>query len=137
MRLSLGFLALPIFAAFLIAPARAQPPSTTPTVCGSAVSSCVFKASQGNIIQIYVTPSASGYLMVFNRATEPTNGATTAGTAANNMTDCLAVPAGATVSMQVSMPMWQYTTGVVAAFSSTFCDTLTLSANAFIKGYAQ
>lgn len=137
MRLSLGFIAPLIFLTFPGAPARAQPPSAVPIVCGSAASSCVIKAAPGNIIQLYVTPSANGWLMIFNRTTAPSNGTTTAGTAANNMTDCIAVSAGTTTSMQVTTPMWQYSSGVVAAYSSTACPSLTLSATAFIKGFAQ
>lgn len=116
--------------------AHAQKVSSVPTICGSAASSCPLKAAPGNIVQLYVTPSAAGYLMIFNSATVPVNGSTTAGVASGNMTDCIAVAAGSTVSMQV-VPMWQYSAGIYVAYSSTGCTTLTLSATAFIKGVAQ
>lgn len=118
------------------------PPSSSPTVgiapgvAGSAVSSLVLKASGGNLYNIYVTAGATaGWLMVFNATALPANGATTAGNAAGNMQDCIAVPANTTQSITYNPgPPEVFSTGITAAFSSTACGTLTASATAFIHG---
>ena len=133
-------LLLSLAAILCAAPSMAQPVTTTPIICGSAVSTCQLKAAPGQLIQLYATPSAAGYLMVFNTTTAPTNGTTTAGTLVGDMTDCIGVSAGATVSMQIITPMWNFSgtgSGIYAAYSSTGCGTLTLSATAFIKGAVQ
>ena len=110
----------------------------TPCVAGSSASSCILKASGGNLYSVYATAgSTAGYLMVFNRATLPGNGSTTAGTASGNMVECVNVAANSTTSISFNPgPPEVFSTGITAAFSSTGCATLTASATAFIKGSA-
>lgn len=105
-----------------------------PVICGSAASSCVAKLAPGQALSGYVTASGtSGYLMIFNATTVPSNGSTTAGKASGNLQDCIYVTAPGSVGINYSPAQPEpYNVGVVAAFSTTGCDTLTLSATAFI-----
>lgn len=111
----------------------------TPCVAGSSASSCILKASTGNLYSVYATAGATaGYLMVFNSATLPSNGSTTAGTASGNLVECVNVAANSTSSISFNPgPPELFSTGITAAYSSTGCATLTASATAFIKGSAQ
>lgn len=107
----------------------------TPVVCGSAVSSCVFKAGAGNLYSAYAECTAACWLMIFNSTTAPSNGATTAGVASGNMVECVDVAAASSKSISFSgMPPEVYSVGITAAISSTACATLTLSTVAFVKG---
>jgi len=109
--------------------------STPAVVCGSAVSSCVLKASSGNLYSVYAECSAACWLMVFNKISAPSNGATTAGIAANGMQECIAISANAQGSISyIGGPPSQYSTGITAAISSTGCATLTLATTGFIHG---
>lgn len=109
-----------------------------PVVCGSAVSSCVLKASPGNLFSVYAECTATCWLMVFNRVDAPTNGATTAGSASGNMVECVPVnPGGVTSIANSGMPPTIYTVGIVAVISSTTCATLTLATTGFINGKVQ
>lgn len=110
----------------------------TPVVCGSAVSSCVFKAAGGNFYSAYAECSAACWLMVFNSATAPSNGATTAGIASGNMVHCVPIAAGGTGSIANNgMPPDIFTVGITAVISSTTCATLTLATTGFINGKVQ
>jgi hypothetical protein len=107
----------------------------TPVVCGSAVSSCVFKASAGNLYSAYAECTAACWLMVFNSTSAPSNGATTAGVASGNLVECIDISAGSSKSIAFAgMPPEVYSVGITAAISSTACATLTLSTVAFVKG---
>ena len=127
---------------FLASPARAQ---TTVRVtplnqqaivqvpCGSAVASCILKASPGNFYGVYADCTAACWVMVFNRTTVPSNGSTTAGTASGNMRECFDVASGSSKSLTYQYPV-AYDTGITVVISSTACDSLTLSSVGFISG---
>jgi hypothetical protein len=84
----------------------------------------VGKALAGNLYRVAVTTGATaGWLMVFNSATVPANGAVTP-------VLCRLAPANASVEVDHSTMPDFYGTGISAAFSSTGCFTLTLSATA-------
>lgn len=106
-----------------------------PVVCGSAVSSCVLKASGGYLYGVYAECSAACWLMVFNKTSAPSNGSTTAGIAANGMQECIAIPAAGVGSINyLPGPPSVFSTGITAVISSTTCATLTLATTGFIHG---
>ncbi len=110
----------------------------TPVVGGSAASSQVLKATPGNLYSVYAECSAACWLMVFNSATAPSNGSTTAGTASGNMTDCIAIPSGSNGSINYAPgPPEVFSVGITAVISSTTCATLTLATTGFIHGMVQ
>lgn len=116
------------------APSGNATAGVAPVVCGSAVSSCVLKASAGNLYAVYADCTAACWLMVFNATSAPANGATTAGIAASNMTECVPIAAGGVGGVAYSVFPAIYTTGMTATISSTACATLTLSTVGFIHG---
>lgn len=119
----------------IVAPTANAADAITPVVCGSAVSSCVLKASTGNLYSVYAECSAACWLQVFNATAAPTNGATTAGVASGNMVECIPINAGGAGSISSSgMPPSVYTVGITATISSTTCATLTLATTGFING---
>lgn len=109
-------------------------------VSGSAESSHVFCDATGTapvhkapcfIRSLYVTTgAAAGYLMTFNAVSAPIDGAVTP-------TECIAVGANQTISLDFGETAEQYVTGLTAVFSTTGCFTKTASATAFFKGRAQ
>ncbi len=109
----------------------------TDVVCGSAVSSCQLKGSGGNFFGAYAECSAACWLMIFNATSLPSNGATTAGKAAGNMVECIAVPAGDQRSINYPVFPVAFSTGITAAISSTTCATLTAATTGFIHGTVQ
>lgn len=98
----------------------------------SAESSHVFKATAGNLYDLYVTIGATaGFLMVFDAASAPTDGAVTP-------KDCIQVPASTTQSLFTGGTGPEvYSTGIVAVFSTTGCFTKTASATAFFHARVQ
>jgi hypothetical protein len=119
-------------------PSAAASAGITPVVCGSAVSSCVLKATPGNLYSVYADCTAACWLQVFNAVAAPVNGATTAGVAANNMVECISIAAGGIGGISYgSGPPAVYSTGITVAVSSTSCATLTLSTVGFIHGLIQ
>ncbi|MDR3538795.1 MAG: hypothetical protein P4L71_20030 [Acetobacteraceae bacterium] len=131
--------------AILSPPALAQPYPTqavptawagagiVPVVSGSAVSGVVLKASGGNLYNVQAVCTSACWLMVFNSATVPSNGSTTAGTAAGSLQDCLPIAAGGSGTILYALPE-VFSIGISAAISSTACATLTLSTVGFIHG---
>jgi len=113
--------------------------SVIPGVAPAATGYAVLLAKAGNLLGSYATAgSTQGWLMVFNSTTLPSNGATTVGTAAGNLEECIYVPANTTQSINFQgLPVEYYSSGVTAVFSSTGCDMLTLSTTAFVHGLAQ
>jgi hypothetical protein len=106
-----------------------------PVVCGSAVSSCVLKNSSGYLYGAYATCTAACWLMVFNSATAPSNGSTTAGIAASNLQECIPIASGGSGAINYgSGPPSAFSTGITAVISSTACGTLTLATTGFIHG---
>jgi hypothetical protein len=117
------------------APSSAAAAGATPVVCGSAVSSCVLKNAAGNLYAVYANCTSACWLMVFNAASAPSNGSTTAGVAASNMVECVPINAGSVGGLNYSgSGPAVYSTGMTATISSTACATLTLSAVGFIHG---
>lgn len=95
-------------------------------------SSLVVKATAGNLYQLTTTIGAtSGYLLLFDAATLPANGAVTP-------LGCWPVAsngANGVVSLAFDPPK-PFATGITAGFSTTGCFTLTASATAaFFAGY--
>lgn len=115
------------------------PYGVTPVVAGSAASSAVIKASAGNLLSAYWTAgSTQGWGMIFNAVSLPSNGATTAGTAASNLQECIYVPANSTQSISYTDASPEaFSTGITMAFSSTSCASLTASATATLHGSAR
>lgn len=110
----------------------------TPVVGGSAISSLVLKASAGNLYSVYAECSAACWLMVFNAVAAPSNGATTAGVASGNMTECIPIAAGGVGGVNYAPgPAAIYSVGMTATISSTTCATLTLATTGFIHGMVQ
>lgn len=111
----------------------------TPGVGGPAVASKVLLAKPGSLLGVYFTAQGTqGWGMVFNSATDPADGATTVGTAAGNLEECIYVPASTTQAISFQgLPVETYSAGITAVFSSTGCGTKTESATAFIHGLAQ
>jgi hypothetical protein len=101
----------------------------TPIVSSAAEGSHVLKSSGGNLYSLYVTTGGTaGYIMTFNAASVPADGAVTP-------VECVQIPANSTVSVSfINGPADVYSTGIVAVFSSTGCFTKTVSATAFFKG---
>jgi hypothetical protein len=121
-------------------------PVTDGGPCGSAVSSCVLKASPGNFFGVYANCTSACWLMVFNAnalpgcsgpAVCPVNGATTAGKASGNLVDCIPVAAGGANSITYPTYPIALSVGITVAISLTSCATLTLSAVGFIHGTVQ
>ena len=115
---------------------RLTPPSETLThnVCGSAVSSCVLKASPGNFYGVYAECTSACWVMVFNAIAAPSNGSTTAGIASGNLVECFEI--GAAASKSLSYPVYPvaFSVGITVAISSTACGTLTLATTGFVSG---
>jgi hypothetical protein len=99
----------------------------------TAASNAIFKSSAGNLYYINVTIGATtGWAMVFDANAMPSNGAT-----GSSLKWCYPVLSDTTrggVTERFDPPL-QFVTGVVVAFSSTGCNTLTASSTAFF--YAQ
>jgi len=106
----------------------------TGTSCGSAVSSCVLKASAGNLYGVYAECTSACWLMVFNATSLPANGATTAGNASGNLVECIDVAAGSSRSLTYPVFPRALTVGITVAISSTACATLTASTVGFVSG---
>jgi hypothetical protein len=106
----------------------------TAVTCGSAVSSCVIKNAAGNFYGVYAECTSACWLMVFNSASAPSNGATTAGTASGNLVECVDIAANSSRSITYPVLSVNYSVGVTAVISSTACATLTLSTVGFIRG---
>jgi hypothetical protein len=111
--------------------ALAYEPGIVPTVSTAAEASHLIKAAPGNLYSLYVTTGTSaGYVMTFNAAAAPPDGAVTP-------VECVAAPADSTVSVSFDGPPDIYSVGIVAVFSSTGCFTKTASPTAFFKARAQ
>lgn len=104
----------------------------TPVISASAEGSHVLKASPGCLISIYVTNTGlSGYLMLFNLASIPADGAVTP-------IECIPVAAGGYqfINFAPQPPEW-FSTGIVAVVSTTGCFTKTVGSGAFFHALVQ
>lgn len=115
-------------------PTSASGQTTTNVTCGSAVSSCVLKASAGNLYGVYANCTSACWLMVFNATSLPANGATTAGSASGNLVECVPVAAGDVRPLVYSLFPRAFSVGITVAISSTACATLTASTVGFVSG---
>lgn len=113
-------------------PSASSSAAGTNATSTAAESNRVFKASAGNLYNITATIGAtSGYLMLFDATSLPSNGAVTP-------LYCVPVNSNGTngyVAVEWTMPK-RFGTGITAGFSTTGCFTLTASATAaFFGGY--
>lgn len=123
----------------LASPALAQtqclvPPNAaaTPIVSAAAEGSHVLKAGPGCLLAGYVYNSgAAAFLMVFNSATVPADGAVTP-------INCVPVAAASYqfINFAPQPPEW-YSTGISAAISTTGCFTKTVGSGAFFHALVQ
>lgn len=104
----------------------------TPVVSTSTTGSLVLKASPGCLLAAYVTSGGTaGYFMQFNSTTVPADGTV----APRN---CVYVPANTTIGLNWAPqpPEWN-SAGISVAFSTTGCQTKTLTGISFIHGLVQ
>lgn len=106
--------------------------ATTRASGTAAASSQVLKSSAGNLYDLKVTIGAtSGYLLLFDATSLPSNGAVTPVFCERVNSDGTA--GGASFAWPTPFP---FATGITAGFSTTGCFTLTASATAaFFGGY--
>lgn len=112
-----------------VVPANA---AATPVVSASAEGSHVLKASSGCLLAAYVYNSgAAAFLMIFNSATVPADGAVTP-------IQCIPVAAASYqyINFAPQPPEW-YSTGISAAISTTGCFTKTVGSGAFFHALVQ
>ena len=114
------------------APSSSSSFAITPASSAALETSHVLKASAGNLYSVYViTTSVGGYLMTFNATSAPADGAVTP-------VECIPVPASSVASINFDgAPPDNYSTGIVAVFSTTGPFTKTSSATAFFKWRVQ
>lgn len=113
------------------APSAAAGAGITPVVSATAESDRIVKASAGNLYGLTVTAGATaGYVLVFNSATAPANGAVTP-------LFCWVLPANSSLGVDFGVSPAVFSTGITASFSSTGCFTKTSSATAFFSGAAK
>lgn len=109
----------------IIVPTSLPSAGIVPVVSTAAESGHILKASGGNLYGLTATAltATAGYIMVFNSATVPGNGA---------VTPIICVPIAATpgyLSINYDpAPPAVFSTGISVAISSTGCATLTLIA---------
>lgn len=130
--MKIGILIAALAATLAPAVAAAQADNgTLPRSAPAVAASLVVKDSSGTLTGFNVTSGATaGYVMVFDSATVPADGAVTP-------TRC--IPIAANVGIEVSYrgaPLRMYR-GATIVFSSTGCYAKTASATAFIAGDAR
>jgi hypothetical protein len=94
----------------------------------AANTALVLKAAPGNLYGANCTPSAAGYLMLFDAAAAPADGAVTP-------RRVWSIPAGGTLEVGFPTPL-RMAAGAVLVFSSTgpFLKTTNSGSNAFMTG---
>lgn len=104
-------------------------PSSPPVNSAALEASHVFKASAGTLFGLSVTAtSAAGYVLIYNSATAPSNGAVTP-------VACYYIPsAPGTIGIAFTPFPLKMGTGITAVFSTTGCFTQTSSSTAFFLG---
>lgn len=138
--LALAFSLLALPAAAQIYPYALNQVEFDQQVSAAAVSSFLFTSPNKSIASLTAVAGASaGFVMLIDAASLPANGAIASCTNAAAARPCLmwCAPVAATgmVDRQWTSPM-SFTTGVLAAFSTTGCATLTASATAQFFGEA-
>lgn len=115
-----------------------NPSTSVANVAGAAVSSLILKASIGHLISAYATCTAQCWLMIFNSATVPGDGAVTSGTASGNLQECIPIASGGIGSLNYAPGPYEFfSVGITAVISSTACSTKTASTVGFIHGITQ
>lgn len=98
---------------------------------GAAATNLVLKASAGNLVDVNIVIGAtSGYLMVHNATSAPSNGAVTP-------LYCFPIISNGTLggaAFSFGLPGKPFSTGITAVFSTTGCFTQTLATASFISG---
>lgn len=105
-----------------------------------SVSNFVFSTPSRGIYSLTIkTGATAGYLMLFDATSLPANGAvascTSIATARPCLMYCIPVAASSGLGIQWMSPLY-VTSGVVAGYSTTGCDSLTASATAKFMGQA-
>ena len=109
----------------------AQTVFNTPVKSATWESAHVFKSAGGQLTSAYVVSSVAGYLMVFDSATVPPDGAV-------SPAECIPVPPNVASGISFSgLPPEAYANGISAVFSTTGCFTKTSSPTAFFHGAVQ
>lgn len=123
---NVGGVPMPVSGSVTVASTGIAPITST-----AAESSHILKASSANLYSVIVTPTVSGYLMVFNAVSAPSDGA---------VTPAFCIPVSANTSGGVSskggIPA-TLGTGAVVVFSITGCFTKTASATAIFQAMVQ
>lgn len=116
-------------------PVPSAPASVTPFATQAAASNTIAKAAPGSLSTLTITTGAtSGWVMVFDAVSLPSNGATT-----STLKWCYPVVSDGTrggASFEWPSPVTM-ATGITIGFSSTACNSLTASATAFFYGQVQ
>lgn len=102
-----------------------------------SVSNFVFTAPLKGLYSLTVKTAGAGYIMVFDATSLPGNGAVTSCTSSATTRPCLMycfpVAAAGSTSVQWASPIF-VSSGVVAGFSSTGCDSITALTTAKFMG---
>lgn len=115
----------------ILQPSQAPAIGIIPVVTSTLTSGLIIKTGPGNLYSVVATGQTAGFLMIFNSAAIPADGAVTPN-------DCVQVPANSTVSVSFSpSPPEVFTAGISAAFSTTGCLVKTAIAALFMKAMAQ
>lgn len=102
--------------------------SNVPINSAATESSHIFKASSGTLFGLSVTSSASGYILVYNLAAPPSDGAVTP-------VACYYLSSGpGTLGIAFTPFPLRMSAGISVVFSSTGCFTQTSSTTAFFTG---
>lgn len=104
-------------------------PSSPPVNSAALESSHIFKATSGTLFGLSVTAtSAAGYVLIYNSATKPADGAVTP-------VACYYISsAPGTLGIAFTPFPLKMGTGITAVFSTTGCFTQTSSSTAFFLG---
>jgi len=120
-----------------------NPVVAVPVIAGSTASTLVLKASSGALISAYATCTAACWLMIFNSTSTAglpaTTTPTTAGSALNNMEECIPITTANGIGSisYIPGPYSSFSAGIVAAISSTGCATYTTASTGFIHALVQ
>ncbi len=121
-----------------VADTAGNPTTAVSSVTGSAAPSLILKAAAGHLIAAYANCTAACWLMIFNSATVPGDGATTAGTASGGLQDCIPIAAAGVGGVNYApQPLEFFSVGITAVISSTACGTKTAASTGFIHGTVQ
>lgn len=133
--LAIALWALSSIAAFAQGPTQCIVPANaaaTPVISASAEGSHILKTTPGCLLGVYVVGgSSAGFILIFNSATVPSDGAVTP-------QDCVPIAANSYqyINFAPLPPEW-FSSGIVAVYSTTGCFTKTISSGAFFHALVQ